>query len=111
MRSNEAAEGGAIYSVDSALDQIRTLIESDVRIVNNTASGNGGGLSLVRGDELRCTGDVRFEGNRAGGDGGSIYAIDIHQFTTDETTFLDNTATSGGAIFAAVRRSFTVASS
>ncbi len=77
-------------------------IISESRLVNNNAT-NGGAVSidypLDDGINAKITGSY-FENNTASDDGGAIYWNRGKTVTVDKSTFVDNTATRGGALFA-----------
>lgn len=86
-----AAHGGAVYA--------DVITASDSTFTGNTAHFIGGALHATEGAVItRST----FAGNRAGGatgEGGAIYTLALEDVTVTSSTFVDNSATFGGAIW------------
>ncbi|MEO0632315.1 MAG: right-handed parallel beta-helix repeat-containing protein, partial [Planctomycetota bacterium] len=91
---NETSDGGGVYMTQAAAT-LRNL-----RIENNDATLDGGGLSIRDGrqDELTIIEDCVFEGNACAADGGAL-AFDA-PVEIRGSTFQNNTAGErGGAVF------------
>lgn len=71
FKGNEAETGAAIYSSETKVDVI-----GEMKILNNSARNNGGGIYLYQG-ELDCQqgSTLTLMGNRAEQKGGAIHAI------------------------------------
>ena len=80
--SNEECPGGAIYAIDSTVE--------DCIFINNSA--NVGGAVYIQGTLSNCT----FIGNSAEGLGGAVYSLYGSKF--DKLKLYNNTAYIGGAI-------------
>ena len=103
--------GGGIWSAPRGADStgIQTSITSNVKITDNSAEGDGGGIYITRGSDTtaniaRLDGDVQISGNTAAGGGGGIYmAPGSGQVSLgDEATVTGNTAGGdGGGVWVA----------
>ena len=102
LARNSAANGGAILAIESL---VMFNPDSTVSITNNTATDNGGGISLYR-CFLTILGNCTLEGNRALMKGGGIYAVSssitVASSAASPTHFLalnSNTANRGGGMY------------
>ena len=102
LRDNEAENGGAIHATE-----VKVQVHGNVTLVNNTATGNGGGAFLAR-SELTCqrNSTLKLSGNKANKKGGGIDAtgspIKINGTLVEKSyaslTFMDNKAEIGGGL-------------
>ena len=102
LAQNSATNGGAILAIESL---VRFNPDSTVSITNNTATDNGGGISLYR-SFLTILGNCTLEGNSALMNGGGIYAmsssITVASSAASPTHFLvlnSNAANRGGGMY------------
>ena len=94
--------GGAIFNTE-------TLILSNDTIDNNTANGNGGGISIDNSGTLTSTNDT-IDNNTANGNGGGISVDHDGSLTSTNDTIAYNAATNdGGGISDYGNRSLTIA--
>jgi 6-phosphogluconolactonase (cycloisomerase 2 family) len=87
--------GAAIYS-----DNYATVNVIGSFLIDNTAEGNGGGAIYANGN-LNLMG-ASFIGNTADGTpgrGGAVYVTGSGSFKSEASTFTNNTAVSGGAVY------------
>ncbi|MDP8209538.1 MAG: T9SS type A sorting domain-containing protein [Candidatus Stygibacter australis] len=85
------SSGGGIYAGSD-----RTVKICNCEIINNTATGGGGGLFSSQGD---LTLEKCVIKNNTAATGGGIYARDQH-LTMQDVSIIDNTAEVGGGIYA-----------
>ena len=91
-------DGGAIYTSASA---VVTIIGS--YFSNNRAGSNGGhGGAIYTSSAVVTIMGTCFSDNRAGSHGGAVYS-DSGNITVTNSTFINNTASGGGAIYSAKR--------
>lgn len=84
-----SGDGGGISSVG-------TLAITNSRLENNHSNSQGG--AIATNSSLRIVGTTFFE-NTANARGGAILTIDDSFYSIDRSTFRDNTAFEGGAIY------------
>ena len=93
---NQAGTGGAIYAINSDIDLSSSYVSE------NTATTNGGGLSVSGGSLVLST--TTFDYNRAGGSynwavdsgfGGALHVADASSLTLTSTVFDGNSAARG----------------
>lgn len=93
LQANIGPAGGGIYSNDGVV-----VIESQSALnLNEASASNGGAVSNTEGAELIVR-ETSFQGNFALEDGGAIYSDSSVPVLVSDAFFVDNEASSGGAI-------------
>ncbi len=91
--------GGALYSSGAGVFRV----SGAARFIENTAEAKGGAVYLTTSSALHLLGTVDsamlFRANQAADNGGAIYMYTTTALTADHVSFLQNSATSGGAIY------------
>lgn len=99
--SGNTGFGGAIYALNSSNGELRSTINVErARFYKNQA--NQGGAVSISNSDLYADG-ARFEMNVAAGlgsQGGALYLINNATASLQNASFIHNTATQGGAIYA-----------
>lgn len=96
IRYNEAQFGGGIYT--SPTEEVQNIVLSNLKITDNKAYIRGGGL-VVAGNPITIN-DTIFSGNTVinqDGQGGAIASY--ASISINNTTFLNNSADQGGALY------------
>ena len=85
--------GGGVYAVSNS----NVKISGNTTFVNNSASLHGGGLYAVTYGNTTIIGNTTFIGNSANEYGGGVYTWSNLNIS-ENTTFIDNSATRGGGV-------------
>ncbi|MCL2546613.1 MAG: hypothetical protein FWE06_05385, partial [Oscillospiraceae bacterium] len=113
IHGNEAATSGGGIRIFNT-DGMTINLSAGSRITDNTAGTFGGGISLLSSNHGIHANGVTFDGNTAGGNGGAIHVEAIlsnansgnpatrRAVVVHNSTFTNNRATNGGAIYMAV---------
>ena len=91
--SNYALHGAGIFLYVSAANL------SNIRFIQNTASGRGGGIQIYRCNGAILLDQVEFIENTAGDCGGGIYFQESSSPVVRNARFFSNSALSGGAVY------------
>lgn len=96
--SNGSASDGGALRIDSS---INIRIENNTLFQANAADGDGGAIRAFLGfaPEALQLSDVHFENNIAGFNGGAVWLGLGSLRSSDQSTFINNRARTGGALF------------
>ena len=100
VENGDANQGGGIaIDAENYGDPMASATLTGVTLLNNSASGNGGGLYLNGAENISII-DSTFEGNdTSGGDGGAVYIGNSVTVNISGSSFVGNYAESdGGAL-------------
>jgi predicted outer membrane repeat protein len=93
FQGNSAANGGACFAIQSVL-----ILEGNVSLQDNRASGHGGAVYLFT-SVANVSGTVSIKNNTCGGFGGAIYSETFTAlFIQEQVSMVNNKASSGGAL-------------
>lgn len=87
-------EGAAIHAAMGS--QVNVYLS---RFVDNHATNAGGAISAAGQNAIVLVSGSYFGGNSASSDGGAIAVKNAHHFVAISSTFEDNYAVTGGAIY------------
>lgn len=93
LENNRGKSGGAMLVTESVVNNYGRCV-----FFNNSAE-SGGALSTYK-SEVQIKGSAIFHSNRATENGGGIFAISsTFQYYSQYSSFIENTATNGGAVY------------
>ena len=93
LKNNNGKSGGAMLVRESVVNYYGSCI-----FFNNSAA-SGGALNAYKSD-VQIKGSAMFRSNRATENGGGIFAVSsTFQYYSQYSSFIDNTATNGGAVY------------